>query len=395
MLRKLAWEVGFLVEGIGEHAFPIDVVGLGAVGGVGVGEEVRGEVGGGVCRGSKAHAVVVVGRDDGVDGAYIHVVGVEGVACLDEVFDEGFEAEEDVFEAFDVGEAVEETVYLSFGGGEFDLSVFVPERVVLHGCVGFAQGIALDVLEEGAWDFFETDVGESGDSLHLELAEPLGELQFDEHIVGGGDAVTALQLGEVLGDEHVLDEVDVAATGDGEFHTAHLEGGVGIEQDVEVTGKAEVLLVVRQELNIDHFVLFDEEGVLQVVAVEGDGAVGNGRLEGELQQTAFFLVDIDIGEDVFEGGGEDFAGVDEFCHSLVAFAFDDLFFGLGVFAVINFGEGFIDGEGKGELARLWGFLHMVFQKGKAFVFSFVKDFVTHLIEGEGHFLIFSVGEEIF
>ena len=38
---------------------------------------------------------------------------------------------------------------------------------------------------------------------------------------------------------------------------------------------------------------------------------------------------------------------------------------------------------------------MVFQKGKAFVFSFVKDFVTHLIEGEGHFLIFSVGEEIF
>ncbi len=61
----------------------------------------------------------------------------------------------------------------------------------------------------------------------------------------------------------------------------------------------------------------------------------------------------------------------------------------------NLRQQLIDGEGKGELARLWGFLHMVFQKGKAFVFSFVKDFVTHLIEGEGHFLIFSVGEEIF
>ncbi len=47
--------------------------------------------------------------------------------------------------------------------------------------------------------------------------------------------------------------------------------------------KAEVLLVVGQETYIDDFVLLDEEGVLEVVAVEGDGIVGDGGTERVLQ----------------------------------------------------------------------------------------------------------------
>ena len=52
VLWKLAGQVGLLVEGVGELSLPIDVVCLGAVGDITVGEEVRGEVGGGERRGT-------------------------------------------------------------------------------------------------------------------------------------------------------------------------------------------------------------------------------------------------------------------------------------------------------------------------------------------------------
>ena len=104
----------------------------------------------------------------------------------------------------------------------------------MHGGIGFTQGVALDVPEEGTGYFVESDVAETGEALYLKLAEPLGELQFDKHVIGGGNAVACVQLGEVLRDDHVLDKIDIAASGDAEFDTSHLIGGVGIEENVEI-----------------------------------------------------------------------------------------------------------------------------------------------------------------
>ena len=270
---------------------------------------------------------------------------MERIAGLDEVLDECLEAEEEDGEALDVRETVEETVHLVFRGGEFHLPIFVPEIVILHGGIGLAQGVALDVFEERAGDFLEAHVAESGHALHLELPEPLGELKFYEHVVGGGDAVARFQFREVLGDEHVLDEVDIAASGNGQFDTAHLISGVGVEQDVEMSGEAEVLLVVGQETHVDDLVLVDEDGVLQVVPVEGDGVVGDGGAERVLQQAALVLVDVHIGEDVLQGGGEYLARVDQFGHALVALALDDVLLRLRVLSVEDLREGFIYGQG--------------------------------------------------
>ena len=59
----------------------------------------------------------------------------------------------------------------------------------MHGGIGFTQGVALDVPEEGTGYFVEGDVAETGEALHLKLAETLGELQLEKHVIGRGNAV--------------------------------------------------------------------------------------------------------------------------------------------------------------------------------------------------------------
>ena len=108
VLGKLAWQVGFLVECIGELSLPIDMVSFGAVSHIAIGEEVGGEVCSGECGGAETQPVVVVGGDDGVDWTYIDVVRMEGVARLNKIFDECLETEKKEGEALDVGETVEE-----------------------------------------------------------------------------------------------------------------------------------------------------------------------------------------------------------------------------------------------------------------------------------------------
>ena len=56
----------------------------------------------------------MVGGDDGVHRADVHVVGVEGITCLNEILNECLETEEEDGEALDVRETVEETVHLVF-----------------------------------------------------------------------------------------------------------------------------------------------------------------------------------------------------------------------------------------------------------------------------------------
>ena len=176
----------------------------------------------------------MIGCDDGVDRTYIDVIGMKGITCLDEILDECLETEEKEGEALDVCETIQETVHLVFGGGQFHLTVLIPEVFIVHGGIGFTQSVAFDVLEKRTGYFLESHIAESGEALHLKLAEPLGELQFDKHVIGGGNAVACVQLGEVLRDDHVLDKIDIAASGDAEFDTSHLIGGVGIEENVEI-----------------------------------------------------------------------------------------------------------------------------------------------------------------
>ena len=59
----------------------------------------------------------MIGCDDGVDRTYIDVIGMKGIACLDEILDESLETEEKEGEALDVCETIQETVHLVFGGG--------------------------------------------------------------------------------------------------------------------------------------------------------------------------------------------------------------------------------------------------------------------------------------
>ena len=80
-------------------------------------------------------------------------------------------------------------------------------------------------------------------------------------------------------------------------------------------------------------VVVDVDGVLDVVAIEGDGIVADGRGEGILEEADLVVVDVDIGEDVVHGGGEDVARLDELVDACVADALDDGLLVVGLTAV--------------------------------------------------------------
>ena len=62
---------------------------------------------------------------------------------------------------------------------------------------------------------------------------------------------------------------------------------------------------------MDTAILLDLQGVLDIVTVERDGILADGRREGELQQSDLILVEIHVGEHVLHHDVEDVARLEQ------------------------------------------------------------------------------------
>ena len=67
--------------------------------------------------------------------------------------------------------------------------------------------------------------------------------------------------------------------------------------------------------------------------VEADGCSADRRWEGILQQAHVIIVDVYIGEHLFQGGVENLSGLDYLSDSIALLTLDDVLFGLRIFAV--------------------------------------------------------------
>ena len=173
VLGKFALEICFAVEAVGELGTSVEVVCMCAVGEVTAPEKVGIEMSRGKSGDTQAQTIVVVVTDDGVDGTEVELVVLEGVGGFDKVFEQRFDAHHQVFETTDVGKAVEEGFHLLLALGEFDGTEGLPIVVVgVHTGIGFDEGGAFDVLEEGLRYLLEGIVELAGGILHLEFSEP-------------------------------------------------------------------------------------------------------------------------------------------------------------------------------------------------------------------------------
>ena len=132
-----------------------------------------------------------------------------------------------------------------------------------------------------------------------------------------------------------------------------------VGNDVEFSPKTKVLLVVGGELKVVAEVAAYVDGVLDIVAIKGDGILADGTGEGVLQQAHLVVVDVDIGEDVLEHCVEDVARLNQLVDTLALLTEDNVFRRLGTLAEDVLGDGLVNGERQDELVVQGAHLHLV------------------------------------
>ena len=266
--------------------------------------------------------------------------------------------------------------------------MLVPEGFVAHHGVGLSALAALE-FELAVGDFGETEVGVLCGTADLELLEEVDDFQLYGHVVGNEDLLAGGKGGERLGDGHALDPVDIGTIGNAHLSALDAVGGVG--DDEEVAREAEVLRIVGREADADALLGVDVEGVLDEVAVEGNGGAGrDGADEGVLKEAYVVLVDVDVGETVLEHGGHNVARVEEFVDAVGLLAEDDFLFSLGVFAVDLAGDRLVDGDGENPFPGGRVALDMFLEERHPLETALLEDLLRHFVEGEGEFLVFVV-----
>ena len=323
--RELHGQIGFAAERIGQfaQAFPATIAKT--VSQIAAPEHVRIEVGGGLQRGAQAQSVDRV-RSDGcvyrADVDFRRIFGVDRGRNV--VFDQRLARPNHGREAFYIIDAFDEERKAVFRRTERQGAVLFPEVFVLHARVwlGFLLGRE---AEKALRERRERVVGVFGVAFHLERFEKLRRFEHHEHVVLGQHLFARGEGGELLSDVDALHVVDRRFYGDADVGLGEAEGGIG--QDVERTRETEVARIVRAERNLDTALPVDHGGVFDEVAIERDGAVGgHGAEELRLQEADVVLIEVDFREHILQHRGENVARVDDFVHTVGAFALHD---GLG------------------------------------------------------------------
>ena len=267
-----------------------------------------------------------------------------------------------------------------------------PEVLVLHARVrlGFLLGRE---AEKARRERRERVVGVFGVAFHLECLEKLRRFEHHEHVVLGQHLFARGEGGELLRDVDALHVVDRRFDGDADVGLGEAEGGIG--QDVERTRETEVARIVRAERNLDTALPVDHGGVFDEVAIERDGAVGgHGAEELRLQEADVVLIEVDFREHILQHRGENVARVDDFVHTVGAFALHD---GLGRAQLLTINllrNGFVDRNGENEFARFFRGLDVLFEKGHAFDAALLEKLGRDVAQRESELIVFLIAVEI-
>ena len=358
LLGELARQIFLLVERIDDVGTIIIVMGVETVRIIALQEEMWVEVGGGLGTTSQTESVVEVVGDDGVDGADIHQAGMLLRTCLHEVLDESLCTEYHILEAFQVLQPMNKLIHRTFSLRELHLSVFVPELLVLHLRVGIFPD-ALAASEQCLRKFVECIVGTPRGTHDNGLCKRLQCRKFHHHIVDREHPLTVFQLHILLGALHVVHPVHTALLWNGKLASLHLIGRV--VEHVELSSETEVLLVVGDEVKMHATVFSHIHRVGDIETVEGDGIFADRAGERVLEHANLILVDVHIGKDVLQNDVDDVACLEQFVHTCGILTLDDALFAMRVFAVELLCDGFVNGNGKNQLAIIGAHLDVVEQ----------------------------------
>ena len=112
-----------------------------------------------------------------------------------------------------------------------------------------------------------------------------------------------------------------------------------------------------------------------------------------LQQSHIIRIDIHVGEAVLNHVRQNVTRAEEVVKSCVLRSKDDALLRLWRLAEDFATDGFINGDGQNEATGLIAYFNMLFQERKTLELSFLKDFLSHVVESEEHLGVFVNGIE--
>ena len=147
------------------------------------------------------------------------------------------------------------------------------------------------------------------------------------------------------------------------------------------------MLVVWQELQVDAGVALYFQRVFNVVAIEVDALVADGRYERILQQPDMVLVEVYVGKDILDNGIDDVARLKQVVDALRSLSHDDGLLRTGVAAIDLLRDGLIHADGQNHLTRSGADLHLLHQPGVALERPRLQLLWLQVVEREGYLLV--------
>ena len=154
-----------------------------------------------------------------------------------------------------------------------------------------------------------------------------------------------------------------------------------VGRHIEFARKSKILRIVGRKLHLDTLCPLHIGGVGQKVAVKTNG-IGRGKRRDELilQQSHVVLVEVHLGEGIFEHGVDRVARVDEFVDAVRALPQHDMLGGVVTLAVDLLRHGFVHRERQDEFSGFGRPLHVIFQERHPFELSFLKNTRRHVAQ---------------
>ena len=132
------------------------------------------------------------------------------------------------------------------------------------------------------------------------------------------------------------------------------------------------------------------DSIFDIETVEADSILADGRGERVLEESHLIIVDIDIGEYVLEGGGEDITRLKEVVDTGSILSFDDALLIMRTLAIDFLGQCLIDRDREDEFVVIFTSLHLVLHPRHLLEFGSLEFLGGDVVEGKGNLLIFVI-----
>ena len=285
---------------------------------------------------------------------------------------------------------VEEGAHLPLAARELHQPVLFPESIVATG--GTGHHLFLPTAQGRLLYRREVEVAAARRSGDHGTGDEVGHLQFNNHVVDRQQPLAVWLPRELLHALETLNPVYVGSSGQRQLAALHLIGGVG--HDIDLTAKAEVLLIVGHEIKVYAAVLTHVDGVGNIETIELNGITADGAAELMTQQQDVVIVDVDIREYVAHHGCQDVSRLEQVVHARRFLADGDGLLLLGVLPVQMLCNSLINGERQHQLVVVLADLYLTGQPGIFPEDALIEHGRADIVQTEGQLLVVRIAIEI-